>query len=250
MKVSLIAVMSCLVLSVKSHAYMGGVTTPADVSKWHGGATLELYTNKKMPVMDVQSTDLICRSPDMTDKRVPFSVAAGDTIRLTWDMDNDAAIVERKALLGPCSFWLAKLSSKGLGASWTKIHQQTYDADKTTTEWCTNEILRAGSDKKAGTYDLVIPKGIEKGLYLLRSEIIDLTGAAVSNYDDYTMGARYYPNCLVLDITGDGSSPLKNPVDILNEYKKYYKTPLMTGGLDLTKFKYPGPAALDAKSSS
>ncbi|KAJ2890122.1 hypothetical protein GGI21_006293, partial [Coemansia aciculifera] len=61
-----------------------------------------------MPIIDVTSTDLICRSPDMTDKRTPFAATAGEVVRVTWGAEGSTT-----PLKGPCSFWLAKQSSGG-----------------------------------------------------------------------------------------------------------------------------------------
>ncbi|KAJ2746861.1 hypothetical protein GGI20_001014 [Coemansia sp. BCRC 34301] len=242
--------MSSLALCVKSHAYMGGATTPETyMDKWDNSCTLATYADMKAPVVDVQSTDLICRSPDMADDRKPFSIGAGETIRLTWAIGGNATFTE-EPIKGPCSFWLAKQSFKGIGPNWSKIQEYTNNG-KTgeDAKWCTDEILTTyDGKKKAGTFDVQIPEDIEPGLYILRSEIIDILHAEVTNYDDYTMGARYYPNCLVLDITGEGTTPLKGTADIMKEYKKYYKTPLLAS--PSAKFVYPGPKALTTTLST
>ncbi|KAJ2111359.1 hypothetical protein IW146_005414 [Coemansia sp. RSA 922] len=56
------------------------------------------------------------------------------------------------------------------------------------------------------------------------------------------MGAHFYSDCLVLDITGSGNATLKNPVSILDVYKPYYKKAMFPLGSKDNKFTLPGPA--------
>ncbi|KAJ2580753.1 hypothetical protein GGH95_002421 [Coemansia sp. RSA 1836] len=239
MKVSLIAAISSLALTAYSQVYVSGVVTMEDYDAkvgWQTKSILPPYKYTNVPVVDVQSTDLICRSSDLTFKGEPYKVNAGGHLYLNWDTKSVSGATG-KAPVGPCSFWLAKQSTKGVGAVWSKIDQYTIGDKK---EWCSAHIING-----SGTYDLTLPSDIAPGVYILRSELIDVSDAADSNYDDFTSGARYHSSCVVLDIASKGTSELKNPVDIIKAYKKYYKAPLMPKTVEPSKFVYPGPA-LDA----
>ncbi|KAJ2813386.1 hypothetical protein H4S07_000732 [Coemansia furcata] len=137
--------------------------------------------------------------------------------------------------MGPCAFWIAPRNSTGVGKVWSKIYE--YDNDgKDSATWCSESI------NAKGLFDIVIPSNIPSGEYILRSEIVDLTNAYVSNYDDFTMGPRVYSGCVVIDVTGGDDTPLKNPVSILDVYKPYNKTPMFLKNAKAAGFKLPGPA--------
>ncbi|KAJ2415999.1 hypothetical protein GGI10_001296 [Coemansia sp. RSA 2530] len=237
MKLALIALVSCLALSVKSYTYMGGVTTKRIHSTyWTDKAMLPRYKNHNIPVVDTQSTDLICRSPDMTFQAMPFRIDAGDFARVTWKSDPDTYPYHNVEPKGPCTFWLAPASSKGKGKVWSKIHQYINNGkDGVETKWCT-DIITANK----GFYDVPIPTGLAKGTYILRSEIIDIRDASVSNYDDFSMGPRFHPNCLLIDVYSIGDDPLKSSESILEVYKPYYKSPMLPETTSYSQLKLPG----------
>ncbi|KAJ2728549.1 hypothetical protein IW152_005940, partial [Coemansia sp. BCRC 34962] len=167
----------------------------------------------------------------------PFEIEAGKNIRLTWASDPETwpfADVQPK---GPCAFWLAPVSSKGVGKVWSKIYEYTNNGKDDDIKWCSDAIAA-----NKGFYDILIPSGIAKGTYILRSEIIDIRDASVSNYNDFSMGPRFHSNCLLLEITGTGTTPLKSPVSILEVYKPYYKKPLLPKTVKNGEFKLPGPS--------
>ncbi|KAJ2741510.1 hypothetical protein GGI20_005137, partial [Coemansia sp. BCRC 34301] len=239
MKVSLIAILSCSALVAHAQTHVNRVTTPG-VDADNNNAFLKGYKHVNVPVIDFQSTDLICRSPDLTASGVkPFKIAGGGTISLRWNTKLEPGLGEFE-IAGPCSYWMAKASSKGTGPNWSKInaYYNTVDGDK--PDWCSNKLKRAGDN---AYYEFQLPK-LVKGIYYLRAEIIDLSEASPTNYDDYTMGPRSYASCMMVEITGDGTETLKNLVDIMDTYKPYYKDKLLLGGsVKLKDFTYPGPAA-------
>ncbi|KAJ2741511.1 hypothetical protein GGI20_005138 [Coemansia sp. BCRC 34301] len=239
MKVSLIAIVSCSALVAYAQTFINGVTTP-NVSADNKEALLKPYTYPNIPVVDFQSTDLICRSPDLADPNVePFKIAGGETITLRWDTKMKPGIGS-SAISGPCSFWLAKASSKGTGPNWSKLNEFTYDGDAGKPDWCSYKLNRAGDN---AYYEFKLPE-LVKGVYYLRAEIIDLNDAGKTNYDDFTMGSRSYASCLMIEITGDGTETLKKLVDIMDAYKPYYKSKVLLGGnIGNAKFVYPGPVA-------
>ncbi|KAJ2834919.1 hypothetical protein FBU31_001719 [Coemansia sp. 'formosensis'] len=239
MKLALIAIVSCMALSVKSLNFaekVAGAVPGADNYNPVSTAFLPYYDIPDIPVMDVQSTDLICRSPDMTAAVTPFSIDAGNDIRI-WFNDKKVSPYAGIPPVGPCSFWLAPVASNGVGKVWTKIHEYTNDGNE-KTNWCSAKIVNNG-----GYYQFTIPSEITPGTYILRTELIDILGASKTNYDDFTMGPRFHSNCLVVKITGKGTSPLKNPVSIMDVYKPYNKTPMLPTTMANSAFKLPGPPA-------
>ncbi|KAJ2736743.1 hypothetical protein IW152_000497 [Coemansia sp. BCRC 34962] len=192
---------------------------------------------KHMPVIDVQSFDLVCRTPDMNATAAFFPIADGSTLRVTWDVETPSPY-SNLTPNGPCSFWLAPYSSKGKGKVWSKIHQFTYKGNDDACKWCSSFI------KDKGYYDVPLPKGIAPGKYYFRAEVIDHNGARdKSNYLDFTAGAHYYVDCNLIEITGTGTDSLKSPISIMDAYKKYYKTPLFPSTMKNTEFVMPGDDA-------
>ncbi|KAJ2068410.1 hypothetical protein GGI03_003156 [Coemansia sp. RSA 2337] len=235
MKLALIALVSCMALSVKSHTYAEFVSIPEGAVTTK--AFLPSYARPHIPVVDVQSTDIICRSPDMTFKAEPFAIEAGQEIRITWSTSKPTSPYAGIDPVGPCAFWLSPLEKKGVGKVWSKIYEYTNDGEEKATNWCSAKIVNSNN-----FLDFPIPEDIIPGKYLLRTEIIDILGGEKTNYADFTMGPHFYSNCLVLDITGNGTAPLKNPVSILDVYKPYYKKPFYTEGTKNKDFTLPGPA--------
>ncbi|KAJ1672112.1 hypothetical protein GGF38_000293 [Coemansia sp. RSA 25] len=237
MKVSLLAAAaSCFALVAYSQTFVNRLTTQG-VNADNEKSIFPMYKYPAVPVVDVQSTDLICRSADLTAAVTPFKVAAGSIITVRWDLTMKSPF-SNQAIVGPCSFWLAKQSSKGTGPNWSKINEHLYEGDDSSAEWCSARI-----GKKDGYYEFTLPKDIAAGIYYFRSEIIDIGDANISNYDDFTMGPRFHSNCFLIEITGDGKESLKNTVDIMEVYKPFYKKLLRADTIVNSKFKYPGPVA-------
>ncbi|KAJ2688765.1 hypothetical protein IWW39_001980 [Coemansia spiralis] len=242
MKLVLIALVSCLALSVKSATFVKSIGLPDGESS--PNALLPHPQYKSMPVIDVQSFDLVCRTPDMNAAvKKPLSVAAGGKVRLTWDAEAKSPYSGSNPY-GPCSFWLAPVSSKGKGKVWSKIHEFTFSEGGGAAHWCSTSIV-------ANTYyDVDIPAEIAPGKYYLRSEVIDIDGTRdKSHYLDFTAGARFHVNCAVLDITGMGAAPLKSPISIMESYRPYYKSVLFPSTKKNSEFKMPGGASPYAKAA-
>ncbi|KAJ2736742.1 hypothetical protein IW152_000496 [Coemansia sp. BCRC 34962] len=223
---------SCLALSAKAVSFVKSIGIPN--SPKYDNTPLPYNMYKNMPVIDVQSFDLVCRTPDMSVPVTAFPIAAGSTVRVVWNVETKSPYSTINPY-GPCSFWLAPYSSGGKGKVWSKIHENTYKGDDTKADWCTVFI------QEYGYYDVKIPAGIAPGKYYLRSEVIDLDGARGNTpYQDFTAGARFHVNCNVLEITGSGTASLKSPVSIMEAYKPYYKTVFFPTTMKNSQFKMPG----------
>ncbi|KAJ2825806.1 hypothetical protein FBU31_003603 [Coemansia sp. 'formosensis'] len=226
-----------MALSVNSITFIKSIGTSTGAADTK--SLLPPFEFAAMPVLDVQTTDLICRTPDMTSAITPFPIGAGETLRVTWDVSSKSPYSGSDPV-GPCVFWLAPYSSKGIGKVWTKIHHYMYDGDDKSANWCSAKLVDNG-----GYYDLVIPKDIVNGQYYLRSELIDITGARLtSNYLDSTAGPRFHVNCAVIDVTGGSGVPFKAPVSILDVYKPFYKKTVFPTAMVNSKLILPGPAPL------
>ncbi|KAJ2382461.1 hypothetical protein GGI05_005648 [Coemansia sp. RSA 2603] len=152
-----------------------------------------------MPVLNMTSTDLRCRSDALTNPSIPsFSVKANDVITLWWEQDSMSPITGTfDPPMGPCTTYLARYASHGNGPQWFNIYKNGY----VNGRWCSQTI----NDLNNGGLNVRIPSGILYGTYLLRAEIIDLTNANMTNNEDYTQGAAFFANCIKIEIDSDGS---------------------------------------------
>ncbi|KAJ2779074.1 hypothetical protein GGI15_003987 [Coemansia interrupta] len=162
-------------------------------------SVLTPHTVQNMPVLNMTSTDLRCRSDALTDPSIAsFSVKANDVITLWWEKDSMSPLTGSFAApMGPCTVYLARYASKGNGPQWFNVYKNGYVKGR----WCSQTI----NELNNGGLNVRIPSDILYGTYLLRAEIIDLTNAKMTNEDDYTQGAGFFSNCIKIEIDSDGS---------------------------------------------
>ncbi|KAI7822123.1 glycosyl hydrolase family 61-domain-containing protein [Kickxella alabastrina] len=204
------------------------------------------YAISNFPVMDMDSEDLRCRTSDfsMASNALALGVPAGRNMTVVWDSKKSMVTNTgtQYAPSGPCTVYMAKLSSQGTGSSWFKIYEYGYKDGK----WCT-DYLKGQMNKM--TFN--IPQDIPNGKYIVRAEIISLRTSTKTNYDDFTQGAQFFPSCLVVDVTNGGSaSPSLSKIPGI--YKKSDSGLLgnFGAGQKLTSYKVPGPAVYTAGTSS
>ncbi|KAI9503877.1 glycosyl hydrolase family 61-domain-containing protein [Coemansia spiralis] len=158
------------------------------------------WKNENYPVEDPNSSDLLCRTKDMTASATSMcGVAAGSNITIYWTESGTGSRAIDPSHLGPCLAYMAPLSSNGSGDVWFKIYEDGYDP--ATKLWCVDKIV-----KSKGYLDITIPADIAPGDYLLRTEIIALHEADRVYGADKSAGAQYYPNCAQLTISGTGTA--------------------------------------------
>ncbi|KAJ1719013.1 hypothetical protein LPJ53_006146 [Coemansia erecta] len=157
------------------------------------------HTIQSMPVLNMTSTDLRCRSDALSDTSITsFSVKANDVITLWWQKDSMSPLTGTfTAPMGPCTVYLARYASQGNGPQWFNVYKNGYVKGR----WCSQTI----NESNNGGLNVRIPSDILYGTYLLRAEIIDLTNANMTNEDDYTQGAGFFANCIKIEIDSDGS---------------------------------------------
>jgi cellulase len=84
-------------------------------------------------------------------------------------------------------------------ANFFKIDEATYDP-KTMT-WGTDWLM-----KNNNTRTVTIPSDVKPGTYVVRHEIISLHNALNDDYIKKSSGAQFYPQCIKIKVTGDGTA--------------------------------------------
>ena len=109
---------------------------------------------------------------------------------------------------GTCAVYMKKVSkasdsSNAAGPGWFKIF--AHDYDETTKKWCTDKIIETG-----GLLSANIPKGLQAGDYLIRTEILALHQA-----DKTPADPQFYVGCAQTRLTtSSGSDTPKDTVSI------------------------------------
>ncbi|KAJ1904499.1 hypothetical protein LPJ81_002462 [Coemansia sp. IMI 209127] len=188
------------------------------------------YGNK--PVKDLTTNDLRCRSNntitgDGVDK---LTVNAGDKIDIRWRHANDSVSVAVMSLshVGPCMVYMAPLISQGEGPVWFKIYEDGWCTD--AKKWCTIKLI-----DNNGYLEVTIPENIPSGDYLVRPELLALHQATIVG------GAQFYPNCLVVTVTGGTTSTMPFGYSIPGIYSPQDPGILYNRKDDPTTYVIPGP---------
>ncbi|KAJ2058920.1 hypothetical protein GGI17_004748 [Coemansia sp. S146] len=186
-----------------------------------------------IPVMDMYSSHMTCRTLDLNDKVKPFVVAAGAMVPLTYE-PKELSPISGQPIKGPCSFYLSNIKAKGKGSVWFPIEKTGFDGDM----WCSQLIKKNGY-----THGVVIPKEITPGTYYLRSEIIDLAAYLDNKYEDFTREPQFYIDCMAITVTGSGKVAPKGskiPGIYNNTESKFLIN--VDSATDSKSFTIPGPA--------
>ncbi|KAJ1818579.1 hypothetical protein LPJ60_004255 [Coemansia sp. RSA 2675] len=158
------------------------------------------------PIRDLNDPLLLCRSRGMAPELTEIMpVVAGTDITVEWHHYNATKSdnVISPSHRGPCLVYMAPLESNGLGNSWFKIYEQGFNAKRDM--WCT-DVVR----ENYGKLRVKIPKNINNGEYILRTEMIALHNARRLG------GAQFFPNCVQISVTGATSgNPKMYPIDKL-----------------------------------
>ncbi|KAJ2698111.1 hypothetical protein FB645_005730 [Coemansia sp. IMI 203386] len=163
-------------------------------------------------------------SPSSTDT---CGITAGSTITVEWHHNGDQGPVISASHKGPCMVYMAPLESNGEGNVWFKIFEDGYDSK--SKKWCVDKLINNG-----GKLNVVIPKDIRPGGYLLRTEIMALHNARDAG------GMQDYANCAQLQVAGSGSKTPKG-VAIPGVYKADDPGILINIYKKLSEYPIPGP---------
>ncbi|KAJ2102726.1 hypothetical protein IW146_009035 [Coemansia sp. RSA 922] len=233
MLVSIIGTILLLARAGSGQTYILGVTDSTGKNGYNHEPMFSHLLRPDIPVMDMYSTHMTCRTLDMNDKVKPFVVAAGEVVPLTYEK-KDVSPISGQPIKGPCSFYLSNTTAKGKGAVWFPIEKTGSDG----TLWCSELIKKNGY-----THGVKIPKDIPAGTYYLRSEIIDLSAYLDNKYEDFTREPQFYIDCLAITVTGSGKVAPKGskiPGIYNNAESKFLIN--VDSATDSKKFTIPGPA--------
>ncbi|OAL02185.1 hypothetical protein IQ06DRAFT_203835, partial [Phaeosphaeriaceae sp. SRC1lsM3a] len=129
---------------------------------------VQVPSNGNNPILDVTSTAMICNGGKMGTDFVEYK--AGSDITFQWHHNNPATIQGdadepiAKSHQGPVMVYMAKASTNGEGAVWTKIFEEGLTAGK----FAVQKFI----DNK-GKITVTLPN-LEDGEYLIRPEMIGL----------------------------------------------------------------------------
>ncbi|KAJ2635105.1 hypothetical protein GGF44_003395, partial [Coemansia sp. RSA 1694] len=188
------------------------------------------------PVADFTKKEIRCRNADGTSPTIPFlCVKAGTTFSVNWRHHNDTLQdnMVSPSHRGPCMIYLGKVTANPDDIKWFKIYELGFV--KESNKWC-SDVARDNH----GKVDVVIPKDLENGRYILRTELLALHKAADP------MGAQFYPNCVHIHITGSNKKFLDSPPEYVSfpgAYKPDDKGILYNHRTDKGQnYVVPGPA--------
>ncbi|KAH7125287.1 endoglucanase B [Dendryphion nanum] len=178
-----------------------GIRIPA----YNGGPGLGGYNNS--PVKNLTSLDLRCNV--MGDVQAPdtIKVVPGDRLTFDWHHDkrNAADDVIAESHHGPSLIYISP--DPPTDTSFIKLwHSGLYEQSPFPLpgKWSsTSDIAKHG-----GSMNVRIPEGLKAGKYLIRAEMIGLHEGEVSFAKNPRRGAQFYPNCVQIEVLGDGEVEL------------------------------------------
>ncbi|KAJ2342022.1 hypothetical protein GGH92_005556 [Coemansia sp. RSA 2673] len=203
------------------------------------------YTDPTYPVLDVNSPDMVCRTPDMSYQPTPFQIYSDDTLFLQFDMDTNPAIIsdDKKGqhIWGPCIVYMAEASATSSALKWFKVFEYAGDKDR----WCSESIALDGT-----VLQVPMKKNLKTGYYIVRTEIIGLNMADGLSSNGNNMGAQFYPSCGLIAFTNvhNRTKVPETTVSIPGVYKATDPSLLLKAGIFNTKavsYTIPGPAEFD-----
>src|ERR1700760_4352218 len=116
------------------------------------------------------------------------------------------------------------MQDKAIGDGWFKIWELGYD--NSTQQWCTSKVIANG-----GFVTVDIPKGLQGGYYLVRSELMSLHQVPDANNPQYYIGCAQIflqsNGTLEPTITGSipGTNKLGDAADSFNIFDNPLKLP-------------------------
>ena len=128
--------------------------------------------------------------------------------------------------------YISPLSSQGSGAVWTKLSEDGF-ADG---EWAVDRLIR-----NKGKHDVVVPKSLAAGEYLLRAEIIALHEGDTNFLVNPARGAQFYPSCAQIRVVGGGKVKLQGGFDFVGGYTPTDPGILFNIYTTVKEYPIPGP---------
>ncbi|KAJ2583651.1 hypothetical protein GGH95_000868 [Coemansia sp. RSA 1836] len=207
------------------------------------GCIYPQYAFPKVPVMDVNSWDMACRSPDMVTKPNAFKINSDDVLVIEFENDVKLDYISKKQnaggaqnIWGPCVVYMAEAKDTSKPLKWFKIFEYAGDKDA----WCSEKIATLGA------LNVPMKADLKSGDYIVRAEVIALNTADKLSSEGYSMGAQFYPSCGLVTLTNvkGGKKLPTNTVTIPGMYNATSPSLLLEDGIVNTKavsYSIPGP---------
>ncbi|KAF2872402.1 endoglucanase B [Massariosphaeria phaeospora] len=188
-----------------------GIRTPAYNGPPGGGG----FANS--PVKDLGSIDLRCNVLGDIPAPDTIKVQPGDNLTFDWKHNyrNGSDDIIDKSHHGPSLVYISP--DPPAENSFVKLwHQGLYEIASFPQpgKWSTTSNLA----KNGGRMSIRIPKDLKAGYYLIRAEMIALHEGDADFRKSPMRGAQFYPNCVQIEVTGDGAVELPEGVSFPGAY--------------------------------
>jgi cellulase len=188
-----------------------GIRTPA----YNGANGKGGYNNS--PVKDLSSIDMRCNVLGDIPAHDTIKVIPGDNLTLDWhhELRNDTDEVIASSHHGPSLIYISP--DPPSESSFVKIwHEGKYSAPPFPQpgKWSTTGDIA----KNFGHMNVRIPEGLKAGHYLIRAEMIGLHEGDVSYKVNPKRGAQFYPDCVQIEVMGEGAVELPEGVSFPGAY--------------------------------
>ncbi|KAK0750543.1 glycosyl hydrolase family 61-domain-containing protein, partial [Schizothecium vesticola] len=227
--------LAALATSISAHATIYGVS----VNGISQGPGFNLYIRSppsNSPIKDLSSPSLACNVNGGTPAPSFVRVAAGDTLTLEWQHDRQGDDIIDPSHQGPIITYIAPLTAStgdGSGPIWTKIAEDGFAGGR----WAVDRLIA-----NRGKNDVVLPRALAAGRYLVRQEIIAHHESDVAFKDNKDRGAQFYPGCLQFDVSGEGTAVPDQGFDFNVGYTYADPGIVFNKYAPFSSYKIPGPA--------
>ncbi|KAH7390873.1 glycoside hydrolase [Phaeosphaeria sp. MPI-PUGE-AT-0046c] len=166
--------------------------------------------------INANTYDIICNNNSLP-ANVSAPIAAGDSVRVRWwepgpwPSNHKGPVID---YIAPCNGSCTDVDATKL--KFVKIAQLGWIDDSWEEGYWASDKLLSDDNR----WNITVPKGLEAGEYVLRTEIIALHQAHLAEGDGtYSpIGAELYPQCINLKVTGNGTKALTGGIDARTFY--------------------------------
>ncbi|KAH6695323.1 glycosyl hydrolase family 61-domain-containing protein [Plectosphaerella plurivora] len=217
---ALILLVAFLAIHVAAHGYVAFVSLDHHVYEGFrnhnpnpnpGAIGFSFTTPDEGPELDIANPDFVCRQNAQAPS-VYGKVSAGGNVDVQWT----SADLERNpngwAHSGPIITYIANCDGDCTTADktklrWTKIHESGLISGPASSQgiWAT-DVMR----ENMGWVGFTIPASIAPGNYVIRNELLGL-------HRSHLMEPEYYPGCVAIEVTGNGTGDLLDKGVIASE---------------------------------
>ncbi|KAG8820677.1 hypothetical protein FRC19_008677 [Serendipita sp. 401] len=162
------------------------------------------------PAAPFTGTAITCGSGGNNAAAVVAPVAAGSVVTFDWGSWTSSPVM---TYIAACPSGCASFKGES-GNVWVKIQQEGYVASR-TPPWA-EQLIEQGGQSGHGKWSITIPSTLPNGEYILRHEILALSGYSVREEKVNLWRCR---NCVQIKITGGGSVALPSGVAFPGAYQ-------------------------------